>query len=111
MTDRQKADMVYFKELTSNNSDNTETLYVVSSGNTLDEAIDNNAALRPKLKQELASIDSVYQSDMQFLPSSKQQAERLERWTNFIATHKTLLTDSLTQGYLQRASRKSILSL
>ena len=48
MTDRQKADMVYFKELTSNNSDNTETLYVVSSGNTLDEAIDNEGALRPR---------------------------------------------------------------
>ena len=110
MTDRQKADMVYFKELTSNNSDNTETLYVVSSGNTLDEAIDNNAALRPKLKQELASIDSIYQSDMQFLPSSKQQAERLERWTNFIATHKTLLTDSLTQGALTKGFQKEAFS-
>lgn len=95
MTDSQKEDMVYFKELTSNNSDNTETLYVVSSGNTLDEAIDNNAALRPKIQAMLAPSDSVRQSDLQFLPSASQQTERLERWSRFIDTHKGLLTDSL----------------
>lgn len=45
MTSQQREDMVYFKELTSNNNDNTETLFVVSTGSSLDEAIDNNATL------------------------------------------------------------------
>lgn len=95
MTDQQKEDMVYFKGLTSNNSDNTESLFVVSTGSSLDEAIDNNAALRPAIHRIIASVDSIHEGELQFLPSSKQQAERLERWTKFVETHNTLLTDSL----------------
>ncbi len=110
MTNRQKDDMVYFKELTSNNSNNTETLYVVSTGNTLDEAIDNNAALRPELQKVLTSIDSVLQSDLQFLPSSTLQTERLERWSKFIANHKTLLTDSLVRKSLIKGFQKDAFS-
>ena len=110
MTERQKEDMVYFKELTSNNSDNSETLYVVSTGNTLDEAIDNNAALSPKIQKLLASTDSVSQSDLEFLPSLAQQNERIERWSCFINTHKHLLTDSLQQSSLLKGFQKDAFS-
>lgn len=110
MTDQQKADMIYFKELTSNNSDNTETLYVVSTGSTLDEAIDNDAALRPKLQRLLSSTDSVRKSDLQFLPSLSQQTERLERWSKFIETHKSLLTDSLGQASVIKGFQKDAFS-
>lgn len=110
MTDRQKEDMVYFKELTSGNSDNTETLYVVSTGNTLDEAIDSNAALRPGLRKILAPFGGVHQSDLLFLPSAKQQDERLERWSQFVERHKILLTDSLEQKSLLMGFRKDAFS-
>jgi len=110
MTNQQKADMVYFKELTSNNSDNTETLYVVSTGASLDEAIDNHSMLVPKIQGILATIDSINQSGLQFLPSSKQQTERLEEWSKFIETHRNTLTDSLRHVSLTKGFQKDAFS-
>lgn len=110
MTDQQKADMVYFKELTSNNSDNSETLYVVSTGSTLDEAIDNDNTIRPQVQQILASVDSVYQNGLQFLPSSTQQKERLERWSKFVENHKGILTDSLQLVAVAKGFQKDAFS-
>lgn len=98
MTSRQKSDMVYFKEMTGNNSENTESLFVVSSGSTLDEAIDSNAALLPRLENIVMHIDSVRGiAGLHFLPSSAQQNERLSRWVKFVNDHKAFLSDSLSR--------------
>lgn len=106
MTSQQREDMVYFKELTSNNNDNTETLFVVSTGSSLDEAIDNNATLLPAIQQTVSYIDSVHQGELQFLPSTKQQTERLDRWTKFVDTHKSLLSDSLMRVAASQGFKK-----
>lgn len=110
MTEQQKLDMVYFKNLTSNNSDNTETLYVVSTGTSLDEAIDNHRLLMPKIQSVLATVDSIHQSDLQFLPSSKQQEERLAAWSKFIDTHRNTLGDSLQQISLSKGFQRDAFS-
>ena len=110
MTDQQRADMVYFKNLTNNNSDNTETLYVVSTGSTLDEAIDNHQSLTPKIQGIFATIDSIHQSDLQFLPSSQQQVKRLAEWSRFIDTHRNIFKDSLQLISLSKGFQKNAFS-
>ena len=110
MTEQQKSDMVYFKELTSNNSDNNETLFVVSSGKSLDEAIDNDALLKPAIQGVLSAHGIKASNGLQFLPSSKQQDERLVRWNQFVQKYKTQLSDSLPQVAISKGFQEDAFS-
>lgn len=87
MTDGQKADMAYFQEMMPSASSNHD-IYVVSSDTSLEAATDKSRCIQPfldrlKTSDEIKSVSGC----SQFLPSSKEQALRLERWKNFTAHH------------------------
>ncbi|MBO5053129.1 MAG: 1-acyl-sn-glycerol-3-phosphate acyltransferase [Muribaculaceae bacterium] len=96
MTESQHADMVYFNELANNKTDDIEPIYVVSTGPTLDSALNKCF----KFKSIADSISNTYHgvkhvSCLRFLSSASQQKERLERWRGFVNRHRALLTDTL----------------
>lgn len=99
MTDQQKADMMCFSKLTSNTDGASESLFVVSRGKSLDEALDASAAVQPQIETIASAADSVtYSSCARFLPSVKQQEHRLKKWKGFVAAHKDLFTVALPQA-------------
>lgn len=98
MSERQKADMEYFGELLDQKSDR-ESLYVVSSGATWDEALTAADRLRP-------IVDSVVDRGMamrsgnasSFIVSETTQRGRLEKWERFKARYSDLLTEELDKA-------------
>ncbi|MBR6190903.1 MAG: MMPL family transporter [Prevotella sp.] len=80
MTEEQRSDMDYINRMTARDTTKqSETLYVVSSGNTIDEALDS--ALARGLNQT-----------SHFITSKHEQAERLRKWEDFKKRHP-MLTD------------------
>lgn len=95
MTEEQRADMAYFQKLASKSTDK-ESLYVVSSGKTWDDALTQNDKVTctiDSLVQTGAVVKLNHVSD--FLTSKAQQKKRLEKWNSFVESHNTLLNDSL----------------
>ena len=104
MTPPQREDMNYFQRLmAADSSSTTETLYIVSSADNIDEALDKSLATQPaidsivngkaKHSESTRSKRPLLASD--FLCSQKEQARRLARWQSFVAQHKDQLTTSL----------------
>ena len=95
MTDTQREDLAYFQRLASK-TQNTEKLYVVSSGKSWDEALSQNEKVK-NIIDSLVEIGYVTKHNhvSDFLTSTAVQEERLARWNNFIASHKELFIDSL----------------
>lgn len=94
MTDRQKMDMAYFKAITGSAGDSTETIYVVSRGSSLNQAIDSATLLAARIGQ----LDSTYTgslSSLRLLPSSSQQEQKLTLWHEFVKKHGHLLKNQL----------------
>lgn len=97
MTEQQKSDMNYFQSLLqSGNNDSIETLYVVSSASTMDEALKDS-------RKKNASIDSLYinnkvsgkETASSFISSKEEQERRLARWNEFVTDHQELLKGQL----------------
>lgn len=101
MTQQQKDDMAYFqKEMLGTAS--TPEVYAVTSGKTLDEALDNNSRLQPCI-DSLLRTGTIKGSPVfaRFITSQKEQAKRLALWRDFLKKHPTLLPD------LQRAGSQA----
>lgn len=98
MTPQQKADMSYFQSLAMPGK-NTESLYVVSTAPTWDEALSQNQNITP-------TIDSIVQQGYatrpshvaSFLVSKAQQQARLDRWNSFVEQHRELLSTQLASA-------------
>ena len=100
MTDRQREDMQYFQKLLSDSSKETvQSIYVLSSGRSFDEALKSNSLIAPvidSLKQAGAIIS--HKGVSQFLVSKAEQQARLEGWNSFTERHKELLTEKLKES-------------
>lgn len=99
MTPEQRQDMQYFQELLSKASDRTtQSVYVLSSGASYDEALTKHSAQVPM-------IDSLYRQGLiqsysdvsQFLVSTQEQQQRLAMWHDFITRHQSDLTTRLAE--------------
>jgi len=96
MTDQQRADMQYFEKLLSAPTKSTSTtlnsLYVVSSAKSFDEALELSAS-----KQ--SSIDSLSNEGLlashvgvcSFLSSQEEQQRRISKWNVFVNSHPNLI--------------------
>lgn len=95
MTPEQKEDMAYFQSLVSI-SPNTESLYVVSNGESWEDALQQNEIIN-------LAIDSLganrlltrqnYVSD--FLISKQRQSDRLAIWNSFVSNYKNAFLSEL----------------
>lgn len=100
MTDRQREDMQYFQKLLSDSSkEAVQSIYVLSSGTSFDEALKSNSLIAPvidSLKQTGAIIS--HKGVSQFLVSRAEQQARLEGWKMFTELHKDLLIEKLKES-------------
>lgn len=97
MTDSQKEDMAYFHSLT-NQSNDTEELYVVSFGDTWEEAIENNELVDPVIDSLVADGKLVRRDHLSsFLVSQEQQKEKLIKWNEFKERYNTVLGEQLNR--------------
>lgn len=118
MTKDQKEHMQYFQNLFSKQENQTtQMLYVLSSANTYDDALNDNIKI-------IHTIDSLiqigliedYKSVYPFLSSKQEQEERINAWNDFTSKYCNILTDSLefnaTQiGFSSNAFHKFITSI
>ena len=94
MTPEQHADMNYFKAFTSGQTADVQCIYVVSQGADIDEALDRDAEVHERLVTAARRFaDGSVVSCRRFLPSSREQRERLDRWNEFVRRHRRRLTD------------------
>lgn len=98
MTEQQRADMRYFNDLLSQSSNHESSkVYVLASGATFDEALQQNSALVPAVDSLVRSgVVNSYAGVSQFLVSKAEQIERLKRWDEFTTKYRSVLTDDLT---------------
>lgn len=90
MTDQQKADMKTFQSLLYTDDDN-ESLYIVSSGNTWEEALLQNETAGRTIDSLTAMGTRLAAGTIStFLPSMQQQQRRLDLWNQFLAGHPAL---------------------
>jgi len=95
MTEQQRADMRYFESLMSQNGrGDTVSLYLVSSAEDFEGALACSESRK-------GTIDSLKEAGLivnhrgvdRFLPSMREQQERIERWNKWIEKHPELLRD------------------
>lgn len=98
MTEQQRADMRYFNDLLSQSSNHESSkVYVLASGATFDEALQQNSALVPAVDSLVRSgVVNSYAGVSQFLVSKAEQIERLKRWDEFTTKYRSVLMDDLT---------------
>lgn len=98
MTDQQRQEMAYFQNLLSNSAtDNTSEVYVLSSAEDYDEALEKNAGVVMTI-DSLVNAGAVkdYSGVSPFLVSKKEQEQRIDMWKGFVAKHKESLTKDFT---------------
>lgn len=95
MTDEQKADLSYFQSLL-NASDKTEQLYIVSSGKSWDEALEQNRIIRADIDSLVSSGLAAEQNKVySFLVSKKEQQIKINKWNAFVEKYKELFNTDL----------------
>lgn len=106
LTNQQKEDMAYFQSLlTSNSKDTVETLYVVTSATTIDEALDKSNNKEMIVDSLMAcSIVTNKENTATFIPSKAEQQRRLARWHEMVKKHfdifrNELLREALALGF------------
>ncbi len=88
MTDEQKADFDYFAKIFNKPSD-TETVYLVSSGKSWEDALSQNALIDNTVKALVSdSMASRNNEVSKFLTPQSKQEKRLALWQNFIAKYR-----------------------
>ena len=93
MTDIQRADIEYLQQMATGTDNRHQCIYVVSKGNTLDEALNNSLQIQDKLKR----ITPYTASCTRFLCSKEEQSKRIQRWERFTHEHANMLGQDLNQ--------------
>lgn len=102
MTDEQKEDMTYFQSLLSADH-NSEELYIVSSGKSWDEALQQNGNISNSIDSLVSEKLATRQNDVgAFLISKAEQQERIEKWNEFILRYNKQLTADLSDAAIQQ---------
>lgn len=98
MTESQRADMEYFRSMVTTGS-GTEPVYVVSSGETWEEALRQNETVDAAVSRFVANGQAGrHNSASSFLVSEESRKKRLDRWNDFVARHKADLTEKLNEA-------------
>lgn len=98
MEDEQRKEMQYFQSLLSNGVSRTsQSVYVLSSGTTYDEALAENT-LAVSVVDSLVAVGKVldYSGVSAFLASRHEQQHRLDMWRDFVARHHHELTEEFS---------------
>lgn len=91
MTPQQRDDMAYFKKLLESASEDSKTLYVVSSAETFDKALELSASRQPSIDSLVGSgLINHHEGVSQFLSSEAEQKNRIDAWHAFVLRHKDL---------------------
>lgn len=108
MTPEQRADLEYFSNLQAVN-DSSENLYVVANGKSWDEALSQNQFIDRHLNELVNQGVATRKKDVTtFLPSQKEQDERLSRWNRFVDAYGDMLlaetkSEGLSLGFSEEA--------
>ncbi len=98
MTDEQKEDMSYFQSLI-HSAPATESLYVVSSGPSWDEALRQSDIIGATIDSIEATGLAERQNEVaSFLVSKDEQRRRIDRWNGFVSRYRSLLTGELVSA-------------
>ncbi|MCF0202176.1 MAG: MMPL family transporter, partial [Bacteroidaceae bacterium] len=91
MTDQQKADIQAFQNITSNNPTNNNAIYIVAEGKTIQQALNLNQKNINNLTTSAVTSQCAL-TTLQFLPSKRQQQQRIQKWQAFIKknSHKLI---------------------
>ena len=101
MTPEQKSDMEYFQSLLEN-SEGTESLYIVSMGKTWDEVLTQNELINKEIDEIISTANATRQNQSSlFMISRDEQTRRLNVWQQFVEKNK----DNLI-GQIDVASQK-----
>lgn len=97
MDEKQREDMAYFQGLLSDAATSTsQSVYVVSSGASFDQALQQNSLVTPRIDSLVAAgVVHNYSGVSQFLSSRDEQQQRLDMWRDFIRCHHTAFTQTL----------------
>ena len=95
MTEAQKSDFASLQGMMNESAGNT-TLYIVSEGETLDEAVGKSERTEAATERMAAEGLIVGKKSMtSFIPSCREQERRLELWNNMLETKGQLLGEVL----------------
>lgn len=99
MTDEQRRDLQYFQQLAMADSSNLQSVYVVSRGTTLDEALTFHETIQASLKASLQyeTGEKLY-SCARFFTSQEEQQRRLSRWSDFVSHYRSILVDGFLKA-------------
>lgn len=95
MTKDQKDDMAYFQQLMTG-STATQKMYVVSTGETADAALDQSLRIQPQLQalKDAGLVDDVA-GCARFICSEDTQRQRLQLWNQWVDRYRQMLTTTL----------------
>ena len=95
MTPEQKSDMEYFQSLLEN-SEGTESLYIVSTGKSWDEALYQNELIGKNVAEIINTTNAKRQNySSSFMISKEEQNRRLKNWEHFIEKNKGILINHI----------------
>lgn len=98
MTDEQKDDMAYFQGLL-NSTQNTESLYIVSSSPGWEEVLKQNDYIKSSIDTVISSGAATKQTEVSyFLVSKHEQQNRLDKWAKFVSEYKHKFTYELNEA-------------
>lgn len=113
MTREQRDNMQYFQSLVSGkgSSDSTMLLYVYSSGDEYDDALEKNSGVEV-IADSLLKAGKIqsYKGVSQFLVSEQGQQERLGMWRDFVGRHHDALIDEFSREAYNSGFSKSAFS-
>ena len=97
LTEEQRADMKYFQSLLMPDSNgDVEQLFVVSSANSMDQAL-NGCRKNDRTVDSLMACGTVTgrENTADFITSKKEQQRRLHRWQEFVQAHSEYIKREL----------------
>lgn len=98
MTAGQRSDMEYLQQLTDGTGKGRRSIYVVSKGSSIEEAMNNSQRIQGILRNIAERFEGAsVSSSERFICSKKEQSNRILRWETFIKEHSYLLSQQLTQ--------------
>lgn len=98
MTPQQRADMAYFSSLVNERSD-SENIYVVSSGESWEDALRRNELIDREIDSIVASEGANRQNNVSsFLISQERQQMALSKWNSFLSVYKDKLSNELSEA-------------
>lgn len=98
LTPEQKTDMEYFQRL-STGSNKTESIYVVSSGDSWDKALSQNDHISKTIDSLVCvGLATKHNEVSDFLTSEKVQQSRLVKWNAFVHKYPNLLSEISRAG-------------